>query len=214
MKLFDIKQAEFVTSVAQGQNYPAPLPYEIAIVGRSNVGKSSLINCICNNRKIAKTSRTPGKTRLVNYFLLNRTFFLVDLPGYGFAKTSKAEQQKWGDLIGSYISSGRPNHLILLLDIRHEPSAEDRQMFEWTVYSGIPFTLVATKADKLSKSARRVAANKVAKQLGAPPFAIPFSADLKIGKEALLERIGQIVQDQQNSNNDTDIQDESPVEDA
>ena len=195
MKPFAIKQASFFTSVGQGQNYPAPLVCEIAVVGRSNVGKSSLINCLCNNNKLAKTSQTPGKTRLINYFLLNQEIYLVDLPGYGFAKTSKSQQQEWGDLIGDYLRSGRPKHLFLLIDIRHEPSPEDRQMLQWTLYSGIPFTLVATKADKISKSQRIVAANKAAKLLGAPPFAIPFSAEEKIGSEALLIRIGQIAED-------------------
>lgn len=195
MKQFVIKQAEFLTSVGQGQGSPAPLSCEIAIVGRSNVGKSSLINSLCNNRKLAKTSQTPGKTRLINYFLINKSFYLVDLPGYGFAKAAKTEQQAWGDLIGGYMSSGRPKHLLLLLDIRREPSAEDRQMFEWTLYSGVPFTLVATKADKLSRSQRVVAANKAAKLLGAPPFAIPFSSEEPLGREELLRRIGQIAED-------------------
>lgn len=195
MKQFAINQAKFVTSVGQGQAYPAPLACEIAVVGRSNVGKSSLINCLTNNGKLAKTSQTPGKTRLVNYFLLNNAFYLVDLPGYGFAKRSKDEQAEWGDLIGSYMSSGRPKHLLLLVDIRHEPSPEDREMFRWTLHAGVPFTIVATKADKISKSQRMVAANKAAKLLGAPAFAIPFSAEEKIGKDALIERIGQIFVD-------------------
>jgi len=195
MKQFAINQAKFVTSVGQGQTYPAPLACEIAVVGRSNVGKSSLINCLTNNGKLAKTSQTPGKTRLVNYFQLNNAFYLVDLPGYGFAKRSKDEQTEWGNLIGSYMSSGRPKHLLLLVDIRHEPSPEDREMFRWTLHAGVPFTIVATKADKISKSQRVVAANKAAKLLGAPAFAIPFSAEEKIGKDALIERIGQIFAD-------------------
>ncbi len=195
MKQFAINQSAFLTSVGQGQSYPAPLPCEIAVVGRSNVGKSSLINCLTNRQKLAKTSQTPGKTRLINYFLLNNAFYLVDLPGYGYAKRSKDEQKDWGDFIGGYVASGRPKHLFLLIDIRHEPSAEDRQMFRWTVYSGVPFTLIATKADKLPKSQRAIAANRAAKLLGAPPFAIPFSAEESIGKDALLERIGQIVED-------------------
>jgi len=195
MKQFAINQATFLTSVAPGQKYPAPLPCEIAVVGRSNVGKSSLINCLTNNGKLAKTSQTPGKTRMINYFVLNNAFYLVDLPGYGFAKRSKDEQTEWGDFIGDYVSSGRPKHLFLLIDIRHEPSIEDKQMFQWTLHAGVPFTLVATKADKISKSQRVVAANKAAKLLGAPPFALPFSAEERIGKEALLDRIGQIYED-------------------
>lgn len=197
MKQFGIKQAEFLTSVGQGQNYPAPLACEIAIVGRSNVGKSSLINTLCGSRKLAKTSQTPGKTRLINYFVLNKEFYLVDLPGYGFAKTSKTEQRSWGDLIEAYLNSGRPKHLFLLIDIRHEPSAEDRQMFAWTLYSCVPYTLVATKADKLSRSQRVVAANRAAKLLGAPPYAVPFSAEESVGKDELLQRIGQIYEDAQ-----------------
>ena len=177
MKQFAINQAKFVTSVGQGQTYPAPLACEIAVVGRSNVGKSSLINCLTNNQKLAKTSQTPGKTRLVNYFLMNNAFYLVDLPGYGFAKRSKDEQTEWGELIGGYMASGRPKHLFLLVDIRHEPSPEDREMFQWTLHAGVPFTVVATKADKISKSQRMITANKAAKLLGAPAFAIPFSAE-------------------------------------
>ena len=192
MKQFAINQAKFVTSVGQGQAYPAPLACEIAVVGRSNVGKSSLINCLTNNQKLAKTSQTPGKTRLVNYFLMNNAFYLVDLPGYGFAKRSKNEQEEWGSLISAYLASGRPKHLFLLVDIRHEPSPEDRQMFQWTLHAGVPFTVVATKADKIAKSQRMIAANKAAKLLGAPAYAIPFSAEEKIGKDALTERIGQI----------------------
>ena len=195
MKQFAINQSSFVTSVGQGQKYPAPLACEIAVVGRSNVGKSSLINCLTNNNKLAKTSQTPGKTRLINYFLMNNEFYLVDLPGYGFAKRSKNEQTEWGDLIGSYMSSGRPKHLLLLVDIRHEPSPEDREMFQWTLHAGVPFTIIATKADKISKSQRMVAANKAAKLLGAPAFSVPFSAEEKIGKDALTERIGQIFED-------------------
>jgi len=132
---------------------------------------------------------------MVNYFLLNNAFYLVDLPGYGFAKRSKNEQTEWGDLVGGYMASGRPKHLFLLVDIRHEPSAEDKEMFQWTLHAGVPFTVVATKADKIGKSQRVIFANKAAKLLGAPAYAIPFSAEEKIGKDALLERIGQIYED-------------------
>ena len=198
MQPFVIKQAEFVTSVGAGSAYPPPERAEIAIVGKSNVGKSSLINHLCGNKKLAKTSQTPGKTRLINFFLLNRDFYLVDLPGYGFARASKTEQAGWGSLMEQYLSSGRVQHLFLLIDIRHAPTAEDRQMFEWVLYYGLPFTLIATKADKISKSKRRQAANQAAKLLGAPPAAIPYSSESGDGKEAVLERIGQILQDCEN----------------
>ena len=198
MQPFVIKQAEFVTSVGAGSAYPPPERAEIAIVGKSNVGKSSLINHLCGNKKLAKTSQTPGKTRLINFFLLNRDFYLVDLPGYGFARASKTEQAGWGSLMEQYLSSGRVQHLFLLIDIRHAPTAEDRQMFEWGLYYGLPFTLIATKADKIAKSKRRQAANQAAKLLGAPPAAIPYSSESGDGKEAVLERIGQILQDREN----------------
>lgn len=198
MQPFVIKQAEFVTSVGAGSGYPPAERAEIAIVGKSNVGKSSLINHLCGNKKLAKTSQTPGKTRLINFFLLNRDFYLVDLPGYGFARASKTEQAGWGSLMEQYLSSGRVQHLFLLIDIRHAPTAEDRQMFEWVLYYGLPFTLIATKADKIAKSKRRQAANQAAKLLGAPPAAIPYSSESGDGKEAVLERIGQILQDREN----------------
>lgn len=192
---FVIKQAEFVTSAGTEGRYPEALPCEIAIVGKSNVGKSSLINTLCNNRKLAKTSASPGKTRLINFFLLNRSLYLVDLPGYGFAKASKEEQKSWGALLEQYLKSGRVRHLLLLLDIRHAPTQDDLQMFRWLIYYGVPYTLIATKSDKLSKSARKQEANKRAKELGAPPFAIPFSSETGEGKAEILNRIGQIAAD-------------------
>ncbi len=193
---FRIKRAEFVTSVGmETEKYPAPLAAEIAIVGKSNVGKSSLINALCNRHKLAKTSQTPGKTRLINYFKINDEMYLVDLPGYGFAKAPKDQQKAWGLLMEKYLSSGRVTHLLLLLDIRHEPTAEDKQMFAWMLYYGVAFTLVATKADKLPRSKRQIAANAAAKALGAPPAAIAYSAEEGIGSEFLLARIEQILLD-------------------
>jgi len=195
MEPFVIKKASFVTSVGAGSAYPEQNRAEIAIVGKSNVGKSSLINHLCNNKKLAKTSATPGKTRLINFFLLNEDFYLVDLPGYGFARASKTEQAGWGKLMEDYLSSGRVKHLFMLIDIRHAPTAEDKQMFEYVLYYGIPFTLIATKADKLAKSKRKQAASAAAKLLGAPPAAIAYSSETGDGKAELLERIGQILMD-------------------
>ena len=192
---FTIKQAEFVTSAGTEGAYPPPLPCEIAIVGKSNVGKSSLINRLANNQKLAKTSAQPGKTRLVNFFLLNKALYLVDLPGYGFARASKTEQKSWGDLLERYLSSGRVRHLFLLIDIRHAPTQDDLTMFRYLIYYNIPYTLIATKSDKLSKSKRKQEANRHAKELGAPPFAIPFSSETGEGKAEVLQRIGQIFAD-------------------
>ena len=194
-----IRQAEFLTSAGVEGAYPASLPCEIAIVGKSNVGKSSLINRLCNNHKLARTSAQPGKTRLVNFFLLNRALYLVDLPGYGFAKASKEEQKSWGALLDKYLSSGRVKHLFLLLDIRHAPTQDDLTMFRYLIYYGIPYTLIATKADKIAKSKRRQEANRRAKELGAPPFAIPFSAETGDGKDEILDRMGQIFRDCENA---------------
>lgn len=193
MEEFRIKNAEFITSCGKGSSYPEKMRAEVAIVGKSNVGKSSLINALCNMNKLAKTSQKPGKTRLINYFRINGEFALVDLPGYGFAKASKQEQAQWGELMESYLSSGRVSHLFLLLDIRHEPTREDRQMFQYVLYYAIPYTLVATKADKLAKSRRKQAANKCAKLLGAPPYAIAFSSESGDGKQELLERLEAVV---------------------
>ena len=195
MQPYAIKKASFVTSVGEGGNFPPPLPCEIAFAGRSNVGKCSLINNLCGNGKLARTSQTPGKTRMINYFLLNGEAYLVDLPGYGFARASKAERERWGSLIGDYLGSGRVQHLLLLLDIRHEPTAEDRQMYQWMLYYAVPFTLIATKADKIARSKRRQAANAVAKALGAPPYAIPYSAETGDGRDELLMRIGDVARD-------------------
>lgn len=190
---FTIKSARFVTSAGIGSELPERLPHEIAIVGKSNVGKSSLINSLCGRNKLAKTSATPGKTRLINFFLLNEEFYLVDLPGYGYAAAPKSEQEKWGRLMEDYLSSGRVSHIYMLIDIRHEPTAHDRQMFGYIIYYGIPYTLIATKADKLAKSKRRQAACAAAKLLGAPPYAVAYSSETGDGRDELLERIDAVV---------------------
>ncbi|MDR0840727.1 MAG: ribosome biogenesis GTP-binding protein YihA/YsxC [Christensenellaceae bacterium] len=195
---FAIKQAEFITSVGMSGDYPPPAPcgVEIAMVGKSNVGKSSLINSLCNNYKLARVSGSPGKTRLINFFCINRQLYLVDLPGYGFAKAPKTEKEAWGRLMERYLASGRLTHIFLLLDIRHAPTAEDKQMFEWILYYGVPFTLVATKSDKLSRAHRQQSANAAAKLLGAPPSALPYSSENAQGREELQKRIGAILEDQ------------------
>lgn len=190
---FSIRSARFLTSVGLGSELPPVLLHEIALVGKSNVGKSSLINALCSRNKLAKTSSTPGKTRLINYFLINEEFYLVDLPGYGYAAAPKAEQEKWGRLMEDYLSSGRVSHIYMLIDIRHEPTALDRQMFGYIIYYGIPYTLIATKADKLAKSKRRQAANAAAKLLGAPPYAVAWSSETGDGKQELLSRIDAVV---------------------
>jgi GTP-binding protein len=195
MEDFAIKKAEFVTSVGLGGAYPQKEGVEIAVVGKSNVGKSSLINSLCNNYKLARISASPGKTRLINFFRLNGAFYLVDLPGYGFAKAPKTEKEKWGQLMEGYLSMGRVSHIFMLLDIRHAPTEDDKQMFRWIIYYGVPFTLVSTKSDKLSRSKRQNAANAAAKLLGAPPAALAYSSETAEGRDELIRRIGAIVSD-------------------
>ena len=197
--MLQIKKAKFLTSCGLGSPEPdlggAP---EIAMVGKSNVGKSSFINALCNNRKLARTSSSPGKTRLVNFFEINDgQFYLVDLPGYGFAKAPKSEQEKWGELMETYLRSGRVTHLFLLLDSRHEPTVADRQMMVWMQYYNIPYTILATKVDKLPKSKRPQAAAAVAKAVGSASPALPISAEEKLGLDAVTGRIGQILEDVQ-----------------
>lgn len=166
-----IKNARFLRSEsAITKNYAGFNVPEIAVVGRSNVGKSSFINMITNNGKLAKTSSTPGRTRLVNYFMINESFVLVDLPGYGYAKAAKSEQAVWEGMITDYFAESKNLvGIILLVDIRHT-SENDRQMFEYLYTYNIPVLIVATKLDKIKKS------EKYQKVLNISSF-------LKVGKE-------------------------------
>ena len=148
----EIKKAEFITSMAQyGQFEGVGLP-QIAVAGKSNVGKSSLINKLCNRKKLARVSATPGKTATINFYRVDTAYF-VDLPGYGYAKVSNTERERWDDLINSYFEADRAVCLLVqLLDSRHAPSADDVQMLEYLHYHRIPFVAALTKGDKLKKS--------------------------------------------------------------
>lgn len=147
-----IKSSDFVISAVSPKQYPEDGLPEIALAGRSNVGKSSLINTILHRKNLARTSGRPGKTQTINFYRINDAFHLVDLPGYGFAKVSKSVKEKWAGFIEEYFH-GRDNlqGIIQLIDLRHPPTADDRVMFDWLKHLGIPFLLVATKADKISK---------------------------------------------------------------
>lgn len=169
--LFHVVEANFVTSAANIKDCPpAELP-EITIAGRSNVGKSSLINMLCNRKQLAKTSSTPGKTQLINYFHLriepeNIHVHLVDLPGYGYAKAGMKQQQQWGKIIGDFVENREGLKGILhLLDSRHKPTALDMDMREWINFKGIPSITVLTKTDKLSKSQLEVSRNLITSTL-------------------------------------------------
>lgn len=147
-----VKSADFVTSVADTNFYKSDLS-EVAFVGRSNVGKSSLINFIANRKKLAKTSSMPGKTKLINYFLINKSFLLVDLPGYGYAEVSKKEKSNWADFLEEYLKSS-PNLkcVYLLLDVRRTPTNQDEQMLKFLYFNRISTKVVVTKTDTLSKA--------------------------------------------------------------
>lgn len=148
-----IKSSEFIISAVKKNQYPIDNRVEIAFVGRSNVGKSSIINALTNRRHLAKVSQTPGKTRLINFFLINKDFYLVDLPGYGYAKVSKKEKESWGKTIDTYLH-GREElkRVVLLVDSRHKPTADDIMMYEWIKHYGYDVIVVATKSDKLSNN--------------------------------------------------------------
>ena len=155
--MFRIKNSDFVTSAVKKEQYPETGLPEIAFVGRSNVGKSSIINALTNRRKLAKVSQTPGKTKLINFFTINNDeFYLVDLPGYGYAKVSKSEKASWGNIIETYLS-GRSElkRVVLLVDSRHKPTADDIQMHEWIKFYGYDEVIIATKSDKLSNNELR-----------------------------------------------------------
>lgn len=151
-----IKKSDFVTSAVKPNQYPIDDRPEIAFVGRSNVGKSSIINALTNRRHLAKVSGTPGKTRLINFFIINDSFYLVDLPGYGYAKVSKTEKASWGKIIEDYLIKRETlKRVVLLVDCRHTPTGDDILMHEWIKHYGYDVIVVATKSDKLTKNELR-----------------------------------------------------------
>jgi len=196
----EIKSASFVTSLAQyHENPPITLP-QLAVVGKSNVGKSSLINAFCNRKKLCKTSATPGKTRLINVFLINEQFHLVDLPGYGFAKVDKKEKERWGAMMDHYFQdSTHLMHVLLLVDIRHDPTQDDIAMAQYFRQMDIPFTVVATKADKISRGARMKQLAPICRQMLVQPWeVIVSSSEDNTGRDKLLELAEQILNEEQN----------------
>ena len=192
-----IKTAEFVKSSPRVEECPGEMIPEYAFIGRSNVGKSSLINHLTNRKKLAKTSGTPGKTQLINHFIINETWFLVDLPGYGWAQTSKTNKAAWKKMIEDYLML-RQNlaAVFVLVDIRHEPQKIDLEFIQWLGEEGIPFSIVFTKADKLGKN--QVKSNvasykKVLKKSWEelPPTFVTSSVE-RSGGEEILDFIGRI----------------------
>ena len=187
----EIKKSKFMQSLSAFGEFPGQGLPEIAMAGKSNVGKSSLINSLTRNSKLARTSAEPGKTRLVNLYLIDEAFFLVDLPGYGFAKAPKQEKQKWAEMIEGYLrASDHLKRVFQLVDIRHEPTADDQLMVEYLRHYEIPFTVVATKADKLSKAQRSRSIPAICRKLAVQPWeVVVYSSRDGTGREKLLELI-------------------------
>lgn len=187
--------AEFLTSVAKREDILSTGLPELAFVGRSNVGKSSLINSLTGVKKLAKTSSLPGLTKLVNYFEINKKCLFVDLPGYGFAKTSKVQQGEWSSLIGDYLLTSEDLRIVLLLlDIRHLPNQLDRIMIDFLLSNKISFAIVATKADKLSLAAQNKAVDAIAKELNMRKESIfVYSSTKNQGREELLDFVEAVI---------------------
>ena len=191
----EIKSAEFITSMASYGPFQGKGLKQIAIAGKSNVGKSSLINCLCRRNKLARTSSTPGKTRLLNVFLLNNELHLIDLPGYGFARVDKAEKARWGKMMQDYFEDSEElRHVFCLVDIRHEPTEDDKQMNTFLRQMGIPFTVIATKADKISRGARQKQLAPICRALFVQPWeVICWSSEDGTGRDQVQKLLDEIL---------------------
>lgn len=174
-----IKKAELLITAGRKDQYPNTEVPEIAFAGKSNVGKSSLINSLVNRKKLARTSSAPGKTQTVNFYNINDEFNFVDLPGYGYAKVSKKEREAWAKMINIYLTErDELTEVVLLVDIRHEPSENDKMMYDWIRSFGFKGYVIATKADKLSRNQLIKNVNIIKKTLGVPEtdYIVPFSS--------------------------------------
>lgn len=194
--MITIRKAEFITSAVNSQGYPEGNLPEIALAGRSNVGKSSLINKFLNRKNLAKTGNTPGKTQMLNFYNINDEFTFVDLPGYGYAKVSKAMQANWGKMMNEYFSRRENLQAVLqVVDIRHSPSAEDRQMHGFLRTRGIPVLVVATKADKISRGKWPKHLKEIAQALEIPDWKmiLPYSAETGLGVAELHQAVEEIL---------------------
>lgn len=193
MKLINFN---FVKSASKSNEFIYDELPQIAIVGRSNVGKSSLINLLANNKKMAKTSSTPGRTRLVNYFLVNKQFYLVDLPGYGFAKACKTQKESWDNVLDEYFNNTNNLKLVfVLLDCRHLPTDLDVLMINYLVEREIPYKIILTKTDKLSRSELNNNINKISNALRHnKDIMLTSSAEKKLGVDKIAETIESVLQ--------------------
>ena len=193
--MLTVKNATFITSAAKREQFITPSKPMIAVCGKSNVGKSSFINMLANRKKLAKTSSEPGRTRLVNYFDFG-AFILADLPGYGFARVSKGEKEKWAKTLNAFFEKKEQiAHVFMLVDSRHDPTEDDVQMIEFLHYHTIPFTVVLTKADKLSRMKLKEHIKAIAADLYlAPANLIATSAETGQGKTDVLNKVHSVIQ--------------------
>ena len=190
-----IKSVELETVCGITSTFPENDKIEIAFAGKSNVGKSSLINALVNRKSLARTSAQPGKTQTINFYKVNNEVYFVDLPGYGYAKVSEEVKAKWGKLIENYLNKSEMlKAVFLLIDIRHEPSANDRNMYEWIVYQGYDPIIIATKMDKINRSQilKHVKMIKTVLNVKKGTVVIPFSATTKQGREEIWELISSL----------------------
>ena len=187
-----ILTAEFVLSATKPAHYPQALLPEIAFAGRSNVGKSSLINTLVKRKGLARTSNTPGRTQEINFFTVNNRFAFIDLPGYGYAKVPEKIRQNWGPMIEAYLSGRETLRLVvLILDIRRDPSPEDRQLIDWLLHYRLPVLIVLTKIDKVSRNELAQRKRRIGEDLGLPSTidTVSFSAKTGEGKDLLWREI-------------------------
>ena len=195
-----IKNVELETVCGITSALPDNQLPEVAFAGKSNVGKSSLINALMNRKSLARTSAQPGKTQTINFYNINKEIYLVDLPGYGYAKASEKEREAWGVMIENYLnSSEKLRAVFLLVDIRHKPSANDNQMFEWIEYVGYDPIVIATKMDKIKRSQIDKHIKMVREGLGADKetIIVPFSAETKQGREIIWDFMDQVIENEQ-----------------
>ena len=191
-----VTNAEFTISAVGSNQYPTDQKVEIALSGRSNVGKSSFINRLIQRKSLARTSSKPGKTQTLNFYHINDLFYFVDVPGYGYAKVSKKEREKWGKMIEEYITTRENLELVLILvDFRHEPSTEDVQMREFLEYYEIPYRIIMTKCDKIPRGKWNKHVSQIRKAFGKPPeeLFLTFSSETGEGVEKAWEWIESIV---------------------
>ena len=191
----NVTQAELCATAVKPDQFPQDALPEIALAGRSNVGKSTLINRLINRKNLARTSSRPGKTQTINFYCINRSLYLADMPGYGFARVSKALRASWGQMIERYLlERDTLKGVIQVIDLRHPPTNDDKQMFQWLQYHQLPTIVVATKADKISRGRWQAHLKRIRQDLGNLERLILFSGQTGQGKDELWEEIMQLVQ--------------------